>query len=194
MFEGADQKKSDLIELLRAIRENNPVVLEKIYREQYYKTEQFILNNNGTRDDAKDIYQQAFTVLWRNVQLDKLNNQNVESIAGYLLKIVKHKWIDHLRSAYVKHGSNSIESDSIFLIEEDLTDEEQEAKLNLIKLCFHKLGEDCKKVLTDFYYKKKSLKAIALKMGWAETTARNNKYRCIEKLRTLVYKKNETLE
>lgn len=194
MFEGADQKKSDLIELLRAIRENNPVVLEKIYREQYYKTEQFILNNNGTRDDAKDIYQQAFTVLWRNVQLDKLNNQNVESIAGYLLKIVKHKWIDHLRSAYVKHGSNSIESDSILLIEEDLTDEEQEAKLNLIKLCFHKLGEDCKKVLTDFYYKKKSLKAIALKMGWAETTARNNKYRCIEKLRTLVYKKNETFE
>lgn len=189
MFEGADQKKSDLIELLRAIGENNPVVLEKIYREHYHKAEQHILNNSGTKDDAKDIYQQAFTILWRNVQLDKLNSQNVESIAGYLFKIVKHKWIDYLRTAYAKHRFNIVEPDSILKIEEDLYDEEQDAKFKIIKTHFQKLGEACKEVLTDFYFKKTSLKTIAKRMGWTETTARNNKYRCIEKLRIMIHKK-----
>lgn len=187
MFESADQK-SDLIEIVRAIRESDPVVLEKIYREQYFKTEQLILNNNGTKDDAKDMYQQAFTILWRNVQQDKFVPESLFSIEAYLLKIVKYKWIDYLRSGHFKNQTDMMINIEVEQKEESLYDEEQENRLNLVKNKFKLLGKDCRKLLTSFYYKKYSFRAIAANMGWTEATARNNKYRCLEKLRSLITK------
>ena len=53
------------------IKTNDEAALKKIYQQNYRQTEQFILNNNGSKDEAKDTYQEAFIAVWRNVQLDK---------------------------------------------------------------------------------------------------------------------------
>jgi RNA polymerase sigma factor (sigma-70 family) len=59
-------------------------------------------------------------------------------------------------------------------------------KLKLTMLAFKKLGQPCKELLNTFYFEKKSLKDIASKLKIEETTARNKKYRCMEKLRAMV--------
>ncbi|RYD82846.1 MAG: sigma-70 family RNA polymerase sigma factor [Sphingobacteriales bacterium] len=51
---------------------------------------------------------------------------------------------------------------------------------------FKKLGANCRQLLTDFYFKKESLRTIAANFKWTEATAKNNKYRCIEKLKILL--------
>ena len=53
-------------------------------------------------------------------------------------------------------------------------------------LAFKNLGQPCKQLLSTFYFDKKSLKDIASELKIKEATARNKKYRCMEKLRAVV--------
>ena len=55
-----------------------------------------------TEEEAKDIYQEAFIIVWRNVQLEKFTPGNESEVAGYLFNVAKYKWIDHLRSNHFK--------------------------------------------------------------------------------------------
>ena len=50
---------------------------------------------------------------------------------------------------------------------------------------FKKLGKECKELLEVFYFEKKSLREIAAQFNIGEASARNKKYRCIQKLRSL---------
>ena len=51
------------------LKESDEKVLQYIYVSNYPRIEQYVLGNNGTADDARDIYQEAFLAVWRNVQL-----------------------------------------------------------------------------------------------------------------------------
>ncbi|HMR93405.1 MAG TPA: sigma-70 family RNA polymerase sigma factor [Chitinophagaceae bacterium] len=177
-------------EQVKAIRANDQPFLQWLYREQYPKTESFVLQNNGTAEQAKDIYQEAFIAMWRNVQLGRFVPKNEQSLPGYLLQIAKNKWLDYLRSSGYKRTT---------LLREGLADEwsaempqqeedsrQEEEYIKRVRENFRELGDNCRKVLTAFYFKKESMKKIADAMGWTEATARNNKYRCIERLRALM--------
>jgi RNA polymerase sigma factor (sigma-70 family) len=176
------------IEQVNAIKANDDSTLKALYHDNYRKVESYVLTNNGSTDEAKDIYQEAFIAVWRNIQLDKFIPAGESSLAGYLYQVAKNKWLDFLRS---NHHTKVIPiefSEVNTRPEEPLTDEENEY-VNMVKSNLQKLGEDCRKVLTRFYYHKQTLKVIADEFNWTEATARNNKYRCLQRLRELVNKK-----
>ena len=54
-------------------KNNDEQVLKYLYVTNYAKIEKYVLSNSGTIDEAKDIYQEAFIAVWRNVQLDKVS-------------------------------------------------------------------------------------------------------------------------
>lgn len=171
--------------LCNAIKASDEVALKSFYTNNYSKTEKYILNNNGTIEQAKDIYQEAFIAVWRNIQLDKFYPENENSLAAYLSRIAKNKWLDYLRS---HHYKNTVPlPDDTDAIEETLP-EEDVRYIAEVKNKFKSLGEKCREVLTRFYYKKESMRSIAEKFEWTEATAKNNKYRCMERLRELLEK------
>lgn len=181
-------------EIVAAIKNNDDRALEGFYLKNYRKVEQFIVKNNGSSDDAKDIYQEAFVSVWRNIQENKFSPINESSLDGYLYRIAQNKWLDHLRSSFNKKQKVSlVEEISAQFVSEASEDElEFENKLNQIRYGFLNLGQNCKELLSSFYYDKKNLKIIAEKFGWTEATAKNNKYRCLQKLKEIVQnKKNE---
>ena len=90
-------------QLYTAIKANNDAALQQFYHNNYYKTEQYILHNNGSAEQAKDVYQEAFIAVWRNIQLGRFNAENDNALEAYLLKIAKNKWIDYLRSVHHKN-------------------------------------------------------------------------------------------
>ena len=45
--------------LLRGLVDNDSKAIETIYKENYNMVQAFILNNNGTYDDARDVFQEA---------------------------------------------------------------------------------------------------------------------------------------
>lgn len=180
-------------QLIKAIKANDEDVLKQLYKANFYKTEQYILTNSGSTADAKDIFQEAFVTVWEHVLDDKFTPKNESALNGYLYSIAKNKWLNHLNSARYRK-TNSFENytqtlNNKNIIETDVFDEnEVNNKINNITNAFDSLGSPCKKLLSFFYYDNKSLRDISKLMNITEASARNKKYRCLEKLRTLVSK------
>lgn len=179
--------------LIKAIQANDEHVLKGLYKENFYKTEQYILKNNGSTDEAKDVFQEAFVTVWEQVQDNKFVPKNESALNGYLYTIAKNKWLNHLNSAHYRK-TNSYDSNNIHVLNEESTEMNVELEsnddINEVASAFNRLGEACKKLLSAFYYDNKSLREIAKLFGITEASARNKKYRCTEKLRTLVVKPN----
>ncbi|MDT0556317.1 RNA polymerase sigma factor [Patiriisocius hiemis] len=170
-----------------AIQNNNEQLLKQLYQDNYKKIEYYVLQNSGSIDQAKDLYQEAFLSMWKNVKEDKFVPKNETALQGYLYTIAKNKWTDYLRSARFKKTTGMPGNFQIKENEEDNSYFENETnnKQSLVSIAFKKLGEECKTVLKQFYFEKKSLKEIALQFNIGENSVRNKKYRCIQKLKKL---------
>ena len=172
-------------EQLMAIKANDEKVIQELYMDNFDLVKLFVLRNNGTPDDAKDIYQEAFLSAWRNIRMDKFRPRQDGALEAYILQIARYKWLDHLRTSRYKHTVSFV-SEHENLMTFDTPDDITEKRIQIIKTHFRTLGEGCHKLLTRFYYKNESMKTIAADMGWTEATVKNNKYRCMEKLRNLI--------
>lgn len=181
-FETFSQEK-----LIGAICQNDDKVLKWIYQKNYSKIQQMVLANSGTIEQAKDLYQETFLVFWMNIKSGKFHPENESALAGYLYQIAKNKWLDTVRSSAFKK----------MVFPEVLPEKAQEAQEDKevyfiqIENAFAKLGENCKELLTRFYYQKESLSSLSAHFGWTEASTKNNKYRCMEKLRTSLKSKTE---
>lgn len=180
--------KKQISELGRfhAIKANDNNALRCFYQENYFKIEKYVLNNSGSVEQAKDIYQEAFIAVWRNIQLDKFYPENENALPGYLYRIAKNKWLDYLRSA---HNQKVVAlTESAERTDDDELPEYDVKHIEDVKKHFENLGDNCKEILKRFYYMKQSMRTIAAQFDWTEATARNNKYRCLHKLRELLKK------
>jgi len=66
---------------------------------------------------------------------------------------------------------------------------EKEERLTITLSAFESLGQACKDLLKQFYFHKMSLKSIAESLEMEEASAKNKKYRCIQKLKELALNK-----
>ncbi|MEM5564060.1 sigma-70 family RNA polymerase sigma factor [Psychroserpens sp. AS72] len=175
------------LQLITAIKDNNSIALKAFYTSNYPKIEALILKNSGSQDHAKDIYQDAFISMWNNIRNESFVPQNDTALQGYLYQIAKNKWMDVLRSKRFKTTQSLTEERTLFLKQDDtIEDDDHDKKLNITMTAFKDLGQPCKDLLKTFYFDKKSLREIASDLNIEETSVRNKKYRCMEKLRATV--------
>lgn len=181
-----DQKK-----IVDRVKANEPLVLKELYHTNYYKVEQYILKNSGSKEQVKDIYQEAFITVWENVKLGKFTPNEETALNGYLYRIAQHKWLDYLKSAHRRKQTSLTEYGDYFNeLDKSTTpeiDDFNTERLSKIVNTFKLLGEPCRNLLITFYFEKKPLREIAKELQIGEASARNKKYRCIEKLRTLIH-------
>lgn len=184
---GEAYKINHQLQLITAIKDNNSIALKEFYTSNYPKVEALILKNSGSQEHAKDVYQEAFISMWNNVRNELFTPQNDSALQGYLYQIAKNKWMDVLRSKRFKTTQSLTEERTLFLKQEDTIEEDTyDEKLNITMTAFKDLGQPCKDLLKTFYFEKKSLREIALHLNIEETSVRNKKYRCMEKLRAIV--------
>lgn len=182
------------LQLIDAIKANNSAALKTLYTSNYHKIEALVLKNNGSKEHAKDVYQEAFIIVWKNIKNDRFVPENDTALQGYLYQIARNKWMDVLRSSKFKKTNPIINEMSIVdkhtVQNEEEDNEDFKLKLKQTMAAFKSMGNPCKELLTTFYFEKKSLREIAEKLQIEENTARNKKYRCMEKLRELVLASN----
>lgn len=168
-------------------KNNDREVFRSVYARVFPKVRGYILKNSGDEDQAKDVFQDAFIACWQNIKEGRFPGGNVEA---YLFAIAKNKWIDHLRSPRFKTTTTTPTAYPLraTLDAESGTDPEEEEQLTAIRSGLSKLGDNCKTLLRLFYYERKSMEEIAGKLGLAPASARNQKYRCMERLRALSHK------
>ncbi len=177
------------LSLVNSIKKNDPAVLKSLYQENFPKVQIFILKNNGTMPQAKDLYQEAFLAMYQNIKANRFVPKNETALQGYLYTIAKNKWRDHLRSSEYKNTAH-LDSETPMTgtanQDSDLRDPiEMDTRMESTMRAFRKLGDECKKLLEVFYFQKKSMNDIAQLYNIGAASARNKKYRCIQKLRTL---------
>ena len=173
------------LKLVEAIKNNETSALEKLYSENYRKAEVFILKNSGSVSEAKDVYQEAFLATYQNIKKEKYVPQNSTALQGYLYQIVKNKWLDVLRSSKFKKTTSIADDFQIAQTEEEHYDTTPDTNQQKLIEAFKILGQECKQLLEAFYFEKKSLRTLAAQFNIEEASARNKKYRCIQKLKEL---------
>lgn len=172
-------------DVVSAFVHNDEPALESIYNLCFPKARDYILCNSGTYEQALDTYQDSFLALWRNIRDGKFIPRTIDDISAYLTIIVRNKWVDYLRSFHHRMIVSEEELPGWDLTEEELVEDEREL-IELIKKEFAKLGEKCRDLLSRYYYRRQRLVEIAADLNYTEATVRNNKYRCLRKLRELV--------
>ena len=173
-------------ELLKGLANNDKNAIEVIYRENYGPIQSFIINNNGSADEARDIFQEAIIVLYEKSKLTKfiLSCQ----IKTYLYSVCRRLWLKRLQQ--LSKYSTHIESlEETIPIEEEIEDHEKRNEdFILMENVMAKIGEPCKSLLDAYYIQKKSMQDIAADFGYTNAdNAKTQKYKCLLRLKKLFF-------
>ena len=136
-----------------------------------------VLSNNGTEEEAKDVYQEALLVFWQKAVSGNL--VLTSKISTYLYSICLNQWRKEL-DRKSRHSSEVVDG-------EEHQGHDDREKYKIVKECIDELGDVCKEVLTYYYFDGMNMQQIAEKMNFANTdTAKTKKYKCKKKLDELI--------
>jgi RNA polymerase sigma-70 factor (ECF subfamily) len=85
-------------DLIRGCRENNRKSQEMLYRRYARSMFKLCLIYDSDRDNAKDILQEAFIKIFRNIDSFDMKG----SLPGWIKKIITNTAIDHYRKNYIE--------------------------------------------------------------------------------------------
>jgi RNA polymerase sigma factor (sigma-70 family) len=145
-----------------------------------------IINNNGSADDAKDIFQEAMIVLYEKVRSGtfELNCQ----IKTYMYSVCRRLWLKRLQQ--LNRYSSPIESlEAVVPVEEEIEEHEQRnAEFEMMEKAISSLGEPCKSLLEAYYLQKQNMQVIAANFGYTNAdNAKNQKYKCLMRLKKIFF-------
>lgn len=170
-------------EIFTGIARQDNRTFQFLYQEYQGKILGMVQKNNGNAEDALDVFQEGIIGLWTNIEKGKFQLQDSAKISTYLFALCRNIWISKLRKRKVLF---SIDERTQGEIAEEVDEmEEQYDRIKTLEDRFRQLGDSCQQLLKLFYYQKVALKVIAQTLSITEKTAKNNKYRCMQKLRAL---------
>lgn len=173
-------------ELLQGLAKSDRKAVETIYSDNYNTIQSLIINNNGTSDDARDIFQEAMIVLYEKVKTEnfELNCQ----IKTYVYSVCRRLWLKRLQhmGRYITEVGNI---ESTIPVEEELENHERKnVEFEMMDLAISKLGEPCKSLIEAFYLQKKNMQEIAADFGYTNAdNAKNQKYKCLMRLKKIFF-------
>lgn len=172
--------------LLKGLANNDSKAIEAIYKDNFSMVQAFVLNNNGSYDDARDVFQEAMIALYEKAQSESfvLTCQ----IKTYVYSICRRLWLKKLQQ--LGRFSNQVDNlDETVPVEEDLEiHEKRNAEFAIMDRAMKSLGEPCKSLLEGYYLKKKGMQELAAEFGYTNAdNAKNQKYKCLMRLKKLFF-------
>ena len=188
-MKGAEGRFSEA-ELVEGFKCGDRIVLSYLYRQNFTAVRSFVLANNGTDHDARDVFQEGMMAAWNNLLKERYESRETKGLEAYLHRICRFRWLERTRSAAFRYSSP--------LDEQDLHDPDnsinrliRKEDIEQARQLMGRLGERCRKILYLFYYHRESMEKIAATMGLTADSAKNQKYRCLNQLREFYYGKTE---
>lgn len=165
--------------IITQLQSNKHIQAFSALYDHYPPVEKMIYRNGGTRQDAKDIYQEALIILYNKAKDG--NFRLTSKLSTYLFSVCRFLWMDEAKRRG-KMPSAELSEENDPGLQEDISKEvEKEKKLLLAEKAIASLGEKCRQILTLFYIERKSMNEIAGLLGYnSENTAKNQKFKCLE--------------
>ncbi len=159
--------------------------LKTLYRDNFVPVASWIVRHGGTREDAKDVFQDALIIYYEKSRENDF--EITKSPAAYIFGVARNLWRKKIR--------NSSETQSIgdSIEVQDAADLSADPERLLAVL--QRTGNRCLELLTSFYYDQLPLDKIAETFGLSSLhSASAQKYKCLEKVRRVVQEKSMTYE
>jgi RNA polymerase sigma factor (sigma-70 family) len=132
---------------ISGIRENNGHVLRELYATYSHSVTQLVLQNNGTVEQAKDVFQDVLISIY--TQSKKKEIVLSCSFTHYFLLACKRRWLNVLNSKYENRTDELTDSsDGIMTINEDVNSLfEYEDKLAFLQNKLRMLDVQCREMI-----------------------------------------------
>lgn len=158
--------------------------IQYLYRKHLEKICSFVTGRNGSREEAKDVFQDAIVNLLVSIQEGKFEGKS--SLGTYLYAISKNLWYRRFNRSLKQDLLDSPEQS------EEVAEDTPELLLmadhqrELLEHLLDSLKAKCKEVLT-MWSQKYSMKEIASQLEYRnEQVVRNKKNHCLKELKSLV--------
>jgi RNA polymerase sigma factor (sigma-70 family) len=186
MVQSVKTDSTDEKALLKGLALNDRKSVETIYKLFYNMVQSLILNNNGSADDARDIFQETVIVLYEKAKSGsfELNCQ----LKTYVYSVSRRLWLKKLQQQQ-KFIPNITGLDETVPVEEEVESHNQlNSEFQMMEKALLHLGEPCRSLIEAFYLQKKSMTDIAGHFGYTNAdNAKNQKYKCLMRLRKLFF-------
>lgn len=179
--------------LLQGLANEDKSSIERIYREHYSMVQSLVVNNNGSTDDAADIFQESMIVLFEKVKTGgfELHCQ----LKTFIYAVSRRLWLKKLNQQQ-RFSATSDHMEEVISVEEDIeVHENRQKEFNLMEMAMSKIGEPCKSLLEAYYLQKKQMQAIAADFGYTNAdNAKTQKYKCLVRLKKLFFAQYKNVE
>jgi RNA polymerase sigma factor (sigma-70 family) len=173
-------------DLLEGLSREDKGSIERIYKDNFSMIQYMILQNNGTNDDAADIFQEAMMVLFeKSRSADFTLNCQLKT---FIYSVCRRLWLKKLNQS--QRFSLRVEGleESIPLDDEMETHEKRQEDFLVMENAMNKIGEPCKSLLNAYYVQKKQMQEIATQFGYTNAdNAKTQKYKCLVRLKKLFF-------
>lgn len=175
--------------IIKGLQVGDRQVIKQIYEESFGYCSSFVLNNRGTMEQARDLFQDSIMVLLKNSR--KSDFELTCQVKTYLYSVMRNKWLKAINKQQRGGLRLVIDEDpekEYIIIQEDTIEEKEikEDRLNAVSKALETLKEDCKQIIMNFYYKKIDLSRIAEQMGYTYQFIKVKKNRCMNALKSKV--------
>lgn len=170
--------------IIQKIKKGERVDFTPLYR-YFSLVENYILKNSGSKDDAKDIYQNTLVAFYKNA--GKSDFELTVQLKTYLFSIAKNLWLKEIRN---RSKIKTKDTENFDQIDDTVGDfEQKEVLLTKMHFSLELLSENCRQLIRLFHFQAKNWAEIMALMGYKnEHAARNQKYKCLQKLKSLMDK------
>ncbi|WP_290791954.1 RNA polymerase sigma factor [Flavihumibacter sp. UBA7668] len=180
-------------DLLEGLARNDRQATTTIYKDHYGMIQTMIINNNGSVDDARDIFQEAMVVLYEKAKSGQFELSC--QLKTYLYSVCRRLWLKRL-SQQQKFVSELEGKEAWVSAEDDIEQHEQQNHaFHQMEKAMNSLGEPCRSLLDAFYLQKKSMIEIASSFGYTNAdNAKTQKYKCLTRLKKIFFAHYKTLD
>lgn len=172
--------------LLKGLAANDRKAIEAIYRNHYSMIQTLVINNSGTSDDARDIFQEAIIVLYEKAKSGSFELH--AQLKTYIYAVCRRLWLKRL-VVYQRFSGDLANAPETIATEDDIEIFEHRTQdFDLMDRALQHLGEPCKELLESYYLKKKNMSEIAREFGYTNAdNAKNQKYKCLMRLKKIFF-------
>ncbi len=176
---------TDENKLLELLKKGDSHGFKEIYDRTFNLVRHYIVSNSGHTEDAEDLFQDGMIAFLNNIR--NPNFALTTSIENYFMSIIRNLWLGQLKKNKIRNVEvlDNISEQWMDIADGDtdtlqLENERQESLYKHFEL----LGEDCKKLLTWFYYYQRPLNEIATEMNYTYDFIKVKKFRCMKELKS----------
>ena len=169
---------------LQALRDKDPKILRDLYHDFFPSIHAYVLKNNGTTEDAKDIFGDVLEALLRKI--NKGGFVLTCKMNTFLTEMAARQWKNKLRRRKFDAGVTTDDPVVLKLVAAMETPLEKTEAYSLYRKKFKELGKDCQQVLQLGIREGKSHQEVIKVTGHTMAYSRKMRSKCLKKLTTLI--------